>query len=94
MLGVFTTCQDRARAIYRSLTGEADAVVVHVTDVKAGGAKVQGVLIPDAHNVVSTYPIAVVKATKNQSAAQAYVDAVVSGSGQKALQAQGFLPPT
>jgi molybdate transport system substrate-binding protein len=74
--------------------GEADAVVVYVTDVKSAGAKVQGVEIPDADNVVATYPIAVVKASKHLAAAQAFVDEMVSGSGQQALQARGFLPPS
>jgi molybdate transport system substrate-binding protein len=73
--------------------GEADAVVVYVTDVKAAGAKVTGVEIPDAQNVVATYPIAAVKASKNVAAAQAFVDEIVSGGGQQALQAAGFMPP-
>jgi molybdate transport system substrate-binding protein len=73
--------------------GEADAVVVYVTDVTAAGAKVQGVTIPDAENVVATYPIAVVKASKHRAAAEAFVGEIVSGSGQQALQARGFLAP-
>jgi molybdate transport system substrate-binding protein len=74
--------------------GEADAVVVYVTDVQAAGDKVQGVEIPAAQNVTATYPIAVVKSSKNQSAAQAYVNDVVSGGGQQTLRSQGFLPPS
>jgi molybdate transport system substrate-binding protein len=74
--------------------GEADAVVVYVTDVKAAGTKVTGVEIPDAQNVVATYPIAVVKASKNAAAAAAFVDEIVSGGGQQGLQAAGFMPPS
>jgi len=44
--------------------GEADAGVVYVTDVKAGGSKVQGVDIPDAQNVVARYPIALLTESK------------------------------
>jgi molybdate transport system substrate-binding protein len=73
--------------------GEADAVIVYVTDVKSAGAKVTGVEIPASQNVVATYPIAVVKASKHHDAAQAFVNDMVSGSGQQALQARGFLPP-
>ncbi|HEV7523923.1 MAG TPA: molybdate ABC transporter substrate-binding protein [Acidimicrobiia bacterium] len=73
--------------------GEADVVVVYVSDVKAAGAKVTGVVIPAAQNVVATYPIAVVKASKHQVAARAFVDEIVSGTGQQALRAAGFLAP-
>lgn len=82
------------KAVMQKLTsGEVDAVVVYVTDVIAAGNKVEGVDIPEEDNVVATYPIAVLKASKNQAAAQAYVDAIVSGDGQIILQANGFLPP-
>jgi molybdate transport system substrate-binding protein len=83
------------RATMAKLTsGEADAVIVYVTDVKAAGDKVEGIDIPDEHNVIATYPIAVVKETGNRAAAEAYVEEMVSGSGQQALQAHGFLPPS
>ncbi len=75
-------------------SGDADAVVVYVTDVKAAGSKVEGVVIPDSQNEIATYPIAVVKASKNLAAAEAFVDEIVSGSGQHALQARGFLAPS
>ena len=74
--------------------GEADAVVVYVTDVQAAGDKVQGVEIPAAQNVTATYPIAVVKASKNQAAALAYVNDVLNGAGQQILRSQGFRPPS
>ena len=73
-------------------TGEADAVIVYVSDVKAAGNKVEGVTIPANQNVIATYPIAVLKASKHKAAAEAFVDDVVSGAGQDALQAHGFMP--
>ena len=83
------------KSVMAKLTsGEADAVVVYVTDVKAAGDKVEGVEIPESQNVIATYPIAVVKATKHQSAAQAFVDEIATGAGPAALQARGFLPPS
>jgi molybdate transport system substrate-binding protein len=75
-------------------SGEADAVVVYYTDVVAAGEKVEAVEIPDEHNVLATYPIAVVKATDDRAAAAAFVEAVVGGAGQDALEKRGFLPPT
>ena len=59
----------------------------------AAGSGATGVQIPANQNVIATYPIAVVKSTKNPQAAQAYVSYVVSGPGQKALQARGFMAP-
>ena len=84
---------DVKSALSKLTLGEADAVVVYVTDVKSAGGKVTGVEVPAAQNVVAIYPIAVVKASKNLPAAEAFVDEIVSGSGQQALQARGFLPP-
>jgi molybdate transport system substrate-binding protein len=74
--------------------GEADAVVVYVTDVKAAGDTVTGVEIPAAQNVEATYPIAAIKASKNLPGAEAFVDEIASGGGQQVLQAAGFLPPS
>jgi molybdate transport system substrate-binding protein len=72
-------------------SGEADAAIVYATDAKAAGAKATGVAIPTAQNVIAAYPIAVVKATKHHAAAQAFVDAVLSPSGQRVLADRGFL---
>ena len=74
--------------------GEADAVVVYVSDVKAAGNAVSGVAIPASQNVLATYPIAALKSSKNLAAAEAFVDEIATGSGQQALAAAGFLPPS
>ena len=85
---------DVKSTISKLTLGEADAVVVYVTDVKAAGSKVEGVEIPAAQNVVATYPIAAIKASKNPAAAEAFVDEIATGTGQQALQAAGFLSPS
>lgn len=69
--------------------GEADAGIVYATDVKAAGGKVLGVSIPDADNVIATYPIVTVRSS---SAADAFVRFVTSSDGQAILQRYGFLP--
>jgi molybdate transport system substrate-binding protein len=61
--------------------------------VTAGGSKVEGVDIPTEHNVVATYPIATVKASRSQDQAQAFMDLVRSAEGQQVLERYGFLPP-
>jgi molybdate transport system substrate-binding protein len=79
--------------------GEADAGIVYVTDVKAGGSRVQGVAIPAAENVIASYPIVVVKGSQNVSLAKAFIGYVLlndvegSGGGQATLQQYGFLRP-
>jgi molybdate transport system substrate-binding protein len=73
--------------------GAVDAGVVYVTDVKSAGSKVKGVVIPANVNASTAYPIAVVKASTNKPTAQAWVDFVLSGTGQSALKAAGFLSP-
>jgi molybdate transport system substrate-binding protein len=84
---------DVKSAVAKVTSGEADATVVYVTDVRAAGTAAAGVTIPDADQPAISYPIAVVKATKNQAAARAFVDSAVSGDVQKALEAGGFLAP-
>ena len=74
-------------------SGEVDAGVVYVTDVRAAGAKVKGIEIPDSVNASTTYPIATLKDAKNPSLAKAWVEYVRSAEGQKVLQADGFALP-
>lgn len=71
--------------------GEADAGIVYATDVKAAGGQVDGVTIPDADNVVASYPLAVVKDSRNPAAADAFVSFVLSAHGQSTLESYGFL---
>ena len=84
---------DVKSALAKVTTGEADAAVVYVTDVRAAGAQVSGVPIADALQPDITYPIAVVRSTRNRTAAQAFVDSAVSGAVQRSLEAAGFLAP-
>jgi molybdate transport system substrate-binding protein len=86
--------EDNVKAVVTKVSlGEADAGIVYTTDVTAGGDKIQGVDIPKDQNVTATYPIATVKAGKQQQQAQAFVDLVRSPSGQQVLESFGFLPP-
>jgi molybdate transport system substrate-binding protein len=86
--------EDNVKAVVTKVSlGEADAGIVYATDVVAGGGKVEGVGIPKDQNVVATYPIATVKASKMKDQAQAFVDLVRSAEGQQVLDKYGFLPP-
>jgi molybdate transport system substrate-binding protein len=86
--------EDNVKAVVNKVAlGEADAGIVYVTDVTAGGDKIEGVDIPKEQNVPATYPIATVKASGHQSQAQAFMDLVLSEQGQQVLNSYGFLSP-
>jgi molybdate transport system substrate-binding protein len=71
--------------------GEADAGIVYTTDVKAAGAQVQGINIPDALNVIADYPIVVLKDSQNVGLARAFIG-YLHADGQRTLARDGFLP--
>jgi molybdate transport system substrate-binding protein len=74
-------------------SGEVDAGLVYVTDVRAAGAKVKGVPIAADVNASTTYPIAALKAAKNPALARAFVSYVLSDAGRRVLTADGFVSP-
>ena len=84
---------DVKSALQKVESGDADAAIVYATDVSSASDKVDGIVIPDAQNVVAVYPIAVVRATRNREAAAGFVQEAVSGDVQKALRKRGFLAP-
>lgn len=74
-------------------SGEADAGLVYVTDVKNAGSKVKGIPFSGSDQAVNTYPIATVGSSKNKELAKAFI-AMVSGSkGKKVLSDAGFGTP-
>jgi len=73
--------------------GEADAGIVYVTDVRSAGAHVTGVDIPEQHQVVARYPIAVIKDSKSAQLARGFVDYILSPAGQNVLAEFGFSKP-
>jgi molybdate transport system substrate-binding protein len=74
-------------------TGQADAGIVYVTDAIGAGDKVTAVAFPEAAGAVNTYPIAVLKGSKNSELARKFVDFVTGEAGQKVLNAAGFAKP-
>jgi molybdate transport system substrate-binding protein len=74
-------------------SGEADAGLVYVTDIKAAGDKVKGVTFPESSDAVNTYPIAALSKSKNPGLAQEFVDLVTGSEGQTILADAGFAKP-
>ncbi len=74
-------------------TGDADAAVVYVTDVKSAGSRVTGVKIPDAQNEIAVYSIAPLADAAKPTTAKAFARYVASPAGRKVLGRYGFLAP-
>lgn len=74
-------------------TGEADAGLVYVTDVRAAGDDVDGITFPESRSVVNTYPIAPVSGADQPELAEAFVELVRGETGQRILRDAGFGPP-
>ena len=74
-------------------SGEADAGLVYVTDVKAAGSKVTGITFPESSAAVNTYPIAMLTGSANAALAKAFIGYVTGAIGQEEFAAAGFGKP-
>lgn len=74
-------------------SGEADAGIVYVTDVKGSKGAVDGINFPEAKKVVNVYPIATLKGSKHADLADEFVASVRGGAGHKVFVAAGFGTP-
>lgn len=71
--------------------GEVDAGIVYATDAAVGSKEIRIVAAaPAAGHKPVVYPIAVVKGTKNETYAKAFISLVLSPEGKKILQKYGF----
>ncbi|RDH76261.1 molybdate ABC transporter substrate-binding protein [Mycolicibacterium moriokaense] len=74
-------------------SGQADAGLVYVTDAQSAADKVTAVAFPESAGAVNTYPIAVLKQSKQQQLANKFIAFVTGEAGQKVLGAEGFAKP-
>ncbi len=93
MKNVVSETTDVTQTVAQVATGQADAGFVYITDAKAAAGKVRVIELPAKAKPHTKDYIAVVKAGKNQSAAQAFVKKVLSPQGQAMLQDAGFGKP-
>lgn len=85
--------EDNVKAIVQKVQlGEADAGIVYATDAQAAKDQLTLIAIPDAQNVIATYPIALVKNAKQAALGQQFVDYLLSADGQAIMQKYGFAP--
>lgn len=82
--------EDNVAAVVAKIgLGDGDAAIVYETDAKASPG-VDTIAVPDAANVVATYGGVVMKASRNQAAAAAFLAWLAGPPGQAILAAFGF----
>ena len=74
-------------------SGEADAGIVYLTDVRGAGKKVGSVPFPEAAAAVNTYPIVALKDAHDSKLAAAFVAFVTGPDGRSVVKAAGFGTP-
>jgi molybdate transport system substrate-binding protein len=84
---------DVRSALSKVSTGDADAALVYVTDVKSSNGKVDGVDFPEAAKTLNQYPIAVLKNAPRPDLAAKFVALVRGPDGQQVLKNAGFGTP-
>jgi molybdate transport system substrate-binding protein len=90
MKNVKSQTTDVTQTVAQVATGQADAGFVYVTDAKAAGNRVRAIRLPARARPEATDTIAIVRSGKNQAAAEAFVNRILSSSGQQQLRAAGF----
>ncbi len=86
--------EDNVRQVVGKIRlGEADAAIVYSSDVTpAARPQLMTIAVPEAFNVTAAYPMAATSRSANGTAAQQFVDFVLSRQGQAILAKWGFLP--
>lgn len=79
--------------VSRVTLGEADAGIVYATDVKAAGGKAEGVEVPQAQNLTTSYLVAAREAGPNRRRAEVFIAFLLSDAGQRVLAEAGFESP-
>lgn len=74
-------------------TGEADAGLVYVSDVKGAGDKVRGIAFPESRQAVNQYPIVPLARSTNPDLARQFTELVTGSTGQQVLADAGFGKP-
>ncbi len=93
MKNVVSQTTDVTQTLAEVALGQADAGFVYITDADAANGNVKVVRLPATAKPQTQDYIAVVKSSKNQAAAKAFVASVLSSEGQTKLRAAGFGRP-
>ena len=93
MKNVVSQTTDVTQTVADVALGQADAGFVYITDARAATGKIEVIQLPAKAKPGTQDFIAVIKSGKNQAAAKAFVQAVLSPAGQAKLRADGFGKP-
>lgn len=93
MKNVVSQTTDVTQTVAEVALGQADAGFVYITDARAAAGELTVIHLPAAAKPNAKDFIAVVTGGNHQSAAKAFVAAVLSPSGQAKLRAAGFGTP-
>ncbi|MER1996987.1 MAG: molybdate ABC transporter substrate-binding protein [Arthrobacter sp.] len=74
-------------------SGEADAGLVYITDVRAAGSGVEEVAVPEAQQAQNRYPLVRLGGAAEEDLADEFVRFVRGPEGQRVLQETGFGAP-
>lgn len=72
--------------------GAVDAGFTYATDVRATKGRLKAIALPARLQPVVAYAAAIVRGTAHQALARAFINGLLSGSGQADLTRFGFLP--
>lgn len=94
VLGNVVSEEEAVKAVVGKVQlGEADAGIVYASDVTPAVARFIRVFeLPESSNVIATYPIATLRASRQGDTAHAFVALVTSEEGQRVLAKWKFLP--
>lgn len=82
------------RSVLSKVTsGNADAGLVYVTDVRSAGGEVEGIDFAESATAINAYPIVALSNAAQPELANMFVGLVRSADGKKVLQAAGFTAP-
>jgi molybdate transport system substrate-binding protein len=84
---------DVAGIVGKLTQGAVDAGFVYVSDVRATDGELKAIELPDTLQPTVAYAVAVVKGAENEDAARQFVDGLLDGDGEQALEDAGFEPP-
>jgi molybdate transport system substrate-binding protein len=93
LANVRTEEPDVAGIVGKLTQGAVDAGFVYASDVRGTDGKLHAIELPDDVQPSVAYGVAVVEDADNPEQAQAFIDGLLSGAGQRALEAAGFEPP-